>query len=161
MAVTDNVQPKSGRIVYAVSDFLHPFQFHFSKEGMDRIVQNRPGSDLDGLVKHIRKQAGVQESSGPVSGRTQPPRYQFSHLQTQFSSSRDAPDNIVQNQPGSDLILADSVGFGQTDLVRKQANVQESPGPLLVICFPADSDQMRIRSGMFTGNTLFRIQISP
>ena len=40
-------------------------------------MQNRPGSDLDGLVRvwptHlVWKQVGVQESFGPVSGRTQP-----------------------------------------------------------------------------------------
>ena len=39
------------RINYARSDFPHPFQLRFSKEGMDHIVQNRPGSDLDGLVR--------------------------------------------------------------------------------------------------------------
>ena len=38
-------------IVYAGSDFPHPFQLGFSKESMDYIVQKRPGSDLDGLVK--------------------------------------------------------------------------------------------------------------
>ena len=43
---TASVQPESGRIVYAGSDFSHPFQLRFSKEGMDHIVQNRPGSDL-------------------------------------------------------------------------------------------------------------------
>ena len=53
-----------------------------SKEGRDHIVQNRPRSDLDGLVRvwpnaSVWKQAGVQESFGPVSGRTQPTRYQF------------------------------------------------------------------------------------
>ena len=46
MAITANLQPESGRIVYAGSDFPHPFQPRFSKEGMDHIVQNRPGSDL-------------------------------------------------------------------------------------------------------------------
>ena len=44
LAVTASVQLESGRIVY-------PFQFRFSKEGMDLVVQNRPRSDLDGLVR--------------------------------------------------------------------------------------------------------------
>ena len=57
------------------------------------------------------KQAGVQESSGPVSGRAQPARYQFPHFQTRFRSSTDVPDNIVQNRPGSDLVLAGCVMF--------------------------------------------------
>ena len=38
MAVTASAQPKSGRIAYAGSDFPHPFQFQFSKEGMDHTV---------------------------------------------------------------------------------------------------------------------------
>ena len=46
-AVTASVQPELGRRVYAGSDFPHPFQFRFLfKEGMDRIVQHRPRSDL-------------------------------------------------------------------------------------------------------------------
>ena len=83
MAITASVQPESGRIVYAGSDFPHPFPFYFSKEGMDHIAQNRPGSDLDGWwgfgqIHLVWNQAGVQESSDPVSGRTQSASYQFS-----------------------------------------------------------------------------------
>ena len=62
MAITASVQPKSGRIVYAGSDFPHPFQFHFSKEGMDHIVQNRPGSDLDGLARVWLNSSGLEAS---------------------------------------------------------------------------------------------------
>ena len=51
MAITASVQSESARIVYTRSNFPHPFQFRFSEEGIDRTVQNRPGSDLDGLVK--------------------------------------------------------------------------------------------------------------
>ena len=51
VAITASVQPESARIVYATSDFPHPFQFRFSEEGMDHTVQDRPGSSLDGLVK--------------------------------------------------------------------------------------------------------------
>ena len=40
MAVTASVQPELGRVVYAGSDFQHPFQLRFSKEGMDHIAQN-------------------------------------------------------------------------------------------------------------------------
>ena len=40
MAIPASVQPESGRIVYAGSDFPHPMQFHFFKEGPDHIVQN-------------------------------------------------------------------------------------------------------------------------
>ena len=61
----------------------------------------------------VWKRAGVQESHGPVSGRTQPARYQFPHFQTRFRSSTDIPDKIVQNQPGHDLVLADCARFWQ------------------------------------------------
>ena len=84
MAVTASVQPVSGRIVYAVSDFRHPFQLRFSKEGVDRIAQNRPGSDLDGLVRVWPNASGLEASrcagiTGPgfCSGTMQPARYQF------------------------------------------------------------------------------------
>ena len=52
MAITTSVQPESGWIVYVGSDFPHLIQFHFSKEGMDRVVQTDqdliwcPRSDL-------------------------------------------------------------------------------------------------------------------
>ena len=100
MAITANLQPESGRIVYAGSDFPHPFQPRFSKEGMDHIVQNRPGSDLDGLVRvwlnaygletrwcaGISKPGFCQNATGPLP---------VSHFQTRFCSSTDVPDNIV------------------------------------------------------------------
>ena len=36
--------------IYARSDFLHLIRLCFSKEGMDHIAQNQPGSDTDGLA---------------------------------------------------------------------------------------------------------------
>ena len=109
-----SVQPELGRIVYAGSDFPHPFQFRFSKEGMDLIAQNQPGSDLDGLARvwpnlsglEASRCAGIiwpgfwQDATGPLP---------VSSFQTRFRSSTDVPDNTVQNQPGSDLVLADRV----------------------------------------------------
>ena len=62
MAITASVQPESGRIVYAGSDSPYPFQFRFSKEGMNHIVQNRPGSDLDGLVRVWPNAYGLEAS---------------------------------------------------------------------------------------------------
>ena len=113
MAITASVQPKSARIVYARSDLPHPFQFRFSRESMDHIVQNCPRSDLDGPVRVWPNTTGLEASwrAGifrPVSGRMQPAHYRFP---TRFHSSADVPDNIVQNQPGSDLVLAGCVGF--------------------------------------------------
>ena len=72
----------------------------------------RSGWSSQGLAKRIWSGSKpVSESSGPVSGRTQPSRYQFSHLQTLFRSSTDVIDDTVQNQPRSDLVLADCVRF--------------------------------------------------
>ena len=102
VAVTANVQPKSGLIVHAISDFLHPFQFHFSKEGMDRIVQNRPGSDLDGLVRVSPDASGLEASRcvgiiWPGVWRDTTSLLPVSDFQTQFRSSTDVSDNVVQN----------------------------------------------------------------
>ena len=96
-----------------------------------RIRSGRPGQ---GLAKRIT----FWSESKPVyrnhwvrflAGRIGP--VPASHFQTRFRPSTYIPDNIVQNQPGSDLVVADSVSFGQTDPVRKRANVQESSGQLL------------------------------
>ena len=35
-----------------------------------------------------------------------------SHFQTRLPSSTNGPDDILQNQPGSDLVLADCIRFG-------------------------------------------------
>ena len=93
MAVTASVQPESGRIVYAGSDFPRLFQLSFPKN-----VQNRPGSDLDVLVRvwpntsslEASRCAGIigpgfwQDATGPLP---------VSHFQTRFRSSTDVPDN--------------------------------------------------------------------
>ena len=90
------------------------FSSVFSKEGMDHIVQNRPGSDVDVLVRVLAKL--IWSGSKPVcrnhrawflAGRNRPAT--VSHFWTRFHSSTDVPDNIIQNQPGSDLVLADRV----------------------------------------------------
>ena len=105
-----------GPIIYAGSDFPHPFQFCFSKETMGHAVQNQPRSDLDGLAWVWLNSSGQEASccagiSGSIFWRdaTGPPS--VSHFWTRFCSSTDVPDNIVQNQPGSDLVLADCVRF--------------------------------------------------
>ena len=116
MAITASVQPESGRIVYTRSDFPHPFQFRSSKEGMDHTVQNRPRSDLDGLVRVWPNASGLEASRcagiiwlGFWQNATGP--LPVSHFQTRFRSSTDVPDNIVRNQSGSDLVLANCVRF--------------------------------------------------
>ena len=89
MAITASMQPELGRIVYARSDFSHPFQLHFSKEGMDHIVQNRPGSDLDGLVRVWPNASGLEASwcagiIGPGFWQDATGPLPVSHFQTRF-----------------------------------------------------------------------------
>ena len=102
MAITASVQPEMGRIAYAGSDLPHPFRLRFSNEGMDYIAQNRPGSDLDGLVSVWPNGSGPEASS--CAGITGPSLWQnatgplpVSYFQTRFRSSTDVLDNTVQN----------------------------------------------------------------
>ena len=64
---------------------------------------------------------------GPGFWQDAPGPLPVSDFFTRFRSFTDDPDNIVQNQPGSDLVLADC----QTDPVRKHAGLHESTGPFL------------------------------
>ena len=63
-------QNRAGYYNSAGSDFLHPLQLRFSKEGVDHIVQNRPGSDLDGLVRVWPNTSGAE--AGSCAGITWP-----------------------------------------------------------------------------------------
>jgi len=55
----------------------------------------------------------------------------------------------MQNQPGSVLVLAE--GFGQTDPVRKKANVSHIDPARFWPMLPAGPARMRVGSVMFTG----------
>ena len=86
------IQPD--HILYAGSDFLHPMWFCFSKEGPDHIVQNWPGSNLDGLVWVWQNTSGMAASwcariIGPWQNRTG--SLPVSHFQTWLHSSTDGP----------------------------------------------------------------------
>ena len=104
-----------------------------------------------GQTHLVWKQAGVQESLGPGSGRTQPARYQLPHFQTRFRSSTDVPDNIVQNQLGSDLVLAACVSFWPNGSGPEASRCARIIRPVSGQCFPADPDRMRVGSSMLTG----------
>ena len=149
-------QNRAGSYNYAESDFPHPFQLRFCKEGMDHIVPDRPGSDLDALVRvwpnapglEASRCAGIiwpgfwQDATGPLP---------VSHFQTRFRSPTDVPDNTVQNQPGSDLVLADCVRFWPNGSGPEGSQCARIIRPASGQCFPADPDRMRTGSGMFTG----------
>ena len=89
-------------------------------------------SDL-GQTHLVQKQASVQESSSPVSGRTQPAHYHYQFPTFRLSCVLPQTAQIILCKTRLDLIrfwLTVS-GFGQTDPVRKQSGVQESSNPLL------------------------------
>ena len=147
MAVTASMQPESGRIVYVGSDFPHPIQFRFSKEGMDHTVQNQPGSHLDGLVSVWPNASGLEASwcagiiwTGFWQDATDP--LPVSDFQTRLRSSTDVPDNIVQNQPGSDLVMAGCVRFGPNGSGPEASQCARIVRPASGQCFPADPDWM-------------------
>ena len=108
VAITASVQPESA--------FLNPIQFRSSKEGPNHIVQNWPISSLDGWARfwpnmsvpeaswcaRIIRAQFWQNATGPLP---------VSYFQTWLHSSTDGPDQIVQNQPRSDLVLVDRVRF--------------------------------------------------
>ena len=123
---------------------------------MDHIVQNRPGSDLGGLVRVWPNASGLEASC--CAGIIRPGFWQdatgplpVSHFQTRFRSSTDVPDNIVQNQPRSSLVLADRVRFWPDGSGPEASRCARIIRPASGQCFPADTDRMRIRSGLFTG----------
>ena len=102
-----------------------------------------------GQTNLVWKQAGVQESSGPVSGRMQPARYQVPTFTLGSVLPQTARIILMQNQPGSDLILADCIRFGPNGSGPEvnASIIRPASGQ----CFQADPDRMRIGSGMFTG----------
>ena len=126
----------------------------FSKKGKDHTAQNRPGSGLDGLVR-IWPNASSQEASrcagniGPGFWQDATGPLPVSHFQPRFRSSRNVPDNIVQNQPGSDLVLADCVRFWPKGSGPEASQCARIIRPASGRCFPVDPDRMRIGSGMF------------
>ena len=83
-----------------------------------------------------------QDATGPLS---------VSHFQTRFRSSTDVPDNIVQNQPGSGLVLADCIRFWPNGSGPEASRCARIIRPASGQRFHPDSDRMRMGSGMFTG----------
>ena len=126
---------------------------------MDHSVQNRPGSDLGGLVRVWPKlvyfkidglwvwpnASGLEASwcagiiwPGFWPDANGPPP--VSHFQSRFRSSTDVPDNIVQNQPGSDLVLADCVRFWPNGSGPEASLCARIIRPVSGQCFLSESD---------------------
>ena len=129
----------------------------FSKKAMYHIVQNRPRSGLDGLhgqglAKHIWSGSRLvcrNRWARFLTERNRPAP--VSNFQNWFRSSTDVPDNIVRNQPGSDLVLADCVTFCPNGSGPEASRCARIIRPASGQCFPASPDRMRIGSVMFTG----------
>ena len=118
------------------------------QESMDYIAQNRPG-----LVRVWPNTSGQETSRcagiivpGFWKDATSP--LPVSHLLTPFRSST---DNIVQSQPGSVLVLADSIGFWPNGSGPEESQCVRIIRPASGQCFPADPDRMRIGPDMFAG----------
>ena len=138
---------------WAGSHMPHPtfrirFGSIFAKKALNIIiVQNRPGSDLDGLVRFWPNASGPEASRcsriiGPGTGRTQPARYQFHTFRLGSVLPQTARIHCVQTIPDPIWFWLTVSGFGQTDPVRKQVGVRESSGPL-PIGFGSDRNQIR------------------
>ena len=112
---------------------------------------------MDGLVRVWPNASGLEASRcagiiWSISCRMQPVHYRFPTFRLdRFRSSADDLDNIVQNQPGSDLVLADCIRFWPNGSGPEASRCARITRPASGQCFPADPDRMRIGSGMFTG----------
>ena len=132
---------------------MHPFQFRFFQRRHRSYCAKPTRTAWSGFGQThlIWKQAGVQESSGPVSGRTQPARYQFPTFRLGSVLPQTSRIILMQNQPGSDLVLADCVRVWRNGSGPEASHCARIIRPASGQCFPADTDRMRIRSGLFTG----------
>ena len=132
--------------VYARSNFLHPIRFHSCKEGPDHTVQNRPRSNLDGLVRLGPDGSGPETSQcariiGPSSGRMQLACYQFPTFRLGCILPQMAQTILCTSSLDVIWFWLTVSGFGPMDPVRKQAGVQESLSLLLANV----SEPIRIR----------------
>ena len=121
-----SVQPESGRL--PTSNLVLKARIILWKTNPDLTWMAWSGFRQ---MRLVWKQAGVQESMGPVLGRTHTGCCQFPTFR--FCCVRPQTARIILCKTSLDPVgfwLTVS-GFGQTDLVRKQASVQESFGPLL------------------------------
>ena len=113
MAITAS-ELESGRIVR--SDFPHPIRFCFFLKKAWTILC-KPTRVRSGWPGQVWVNASGPEASqcariiepGYWKNATSP--LPVSHFQTRLYPSTDGPDPIMQNQPGSDSVLADCVRF--------------------------------------------------
>ena len=98
------------------------------KEGQDPIVQNWPRSDLDGMVRFRPNVSGLEASwcariIRPGSGRTQLACYRFPFFRLDCILPQMSQIILCKTNPDLSCLWVTVSGFGQTDLVWKQAGV--------------------------------------
>ena len=131
------MQPESGRIAYAGSDFPYPFQLRFfqRRHGSHcaKPTRIRFGWPGHGLAKHIlsgTKLVCRNHRARFLAGRNRPatsfPTFRLGSVLPQTSRIM-----LCKTSPGPIWFWLLVSAFGQTDPVRKKASVQESSGPLL------------------------------
>ena len=160
-------QPELGWTVYVGSDFPHPFQLFFQRRhGSWFILCKTDRIRLDGLFRFWQNAFGLEASwcaeiIRPSFWQDATSPLPVWHFQTWFRSSTDVPDNTEQNQPRSNLVLADCVRFWPNRSGPEASwcarIIQHASGQ----CFPANLDWMWIRSGMFTGGVATSVTLSP
>jgi len=84
-----------------------------------------------GQTHLVWKQGGVQESAGPGFARTQPARCHFPTFRRVSVPPQTSRIILCKASPDPVQFWQIVLGFGQTDPVRKKADVQKSSGPLL------------------------------
>ena len=122
---------------------------------MGHTVQNRPGSDLDGLARVWLHSPGLKASwcagiTGPGFWQDATSPLPLVQFQNRLRSSADVPDNSIQKQPGADLVLADCVRLWPNGSGPDVSQCARIIRPASGQCFPTDPARMRIGSGMFT-----------
>ena len=165
MAITASVQPESALVVYILPDPTFRIRFSFFKNPKkawiipcraipSRIRSGWPAWSGFGQTHLVWRQAGGLESLGPVSGRTQPVRYQFPTFRIGSVLPQTSRTILCKTSPGSDLVLADCVRFcpngSGPEASRCARIIWPGPGQ----CFQADPDRMWIGSGKFTGRVV-------
>ena len=116
-------------------------------------MQNRPGCNLDDLVRFWPNGSGPEASrcagiTGPSSGRSQPARDQFPTFRLGCVLAQTPLIKLYKTSPDLIWFWLTVSGFCQTDPVRKQAGAQESSsGACLWPTLPSrsGSDANRIR----------------
>ena len=153
MSCVASVRPELGRIKNARSDFLCPIQFHSCKEGLDRLAQNQPGSNLDGLAKLWPYRSGLEACwcariIGPTSGRTQLTCYQFPTFRLGCVLPPATVQSwCVQESPGPPLASASKL---------IQIGRRSDPACLPGYCESGEADKkIRVRVGLVTAEILF------